>query len=172
MTKFSHQFNALGCYELCIKEQRDEAALKKVLAEMKRLLCQSHNIDRTGATLCDVLWKEVEGESLKLHARTEQVTEFVFARAFKCISDSIHEHTVYKAEIHAHDPILYRDHANKISDEKVDESTVHLTYCNEQPTDDYTLLKKQRRFTSHLSTLSSDIQRYNSYNPTVRCFGS
>lgn len=36
---------------------------------MERLSCLEHDNDQTDATLCDILWKDVEGEPWALHAQ-------------------------------------------------------------------------------------------------------
>lgn len=103
----------------------DEDAFRKLLAEMERLSCLAHGNDQSYASLCDVLWKAVEGQPWALHAQTKTGIEFVFDRAVEGLYESIHKYNAKKDKNRSSAHIVY---GNNDLDSNQDEP--HDEICN------------------------------------------
>lgn len=66
------------------------------MAEIDVLSCLAHDNDQSDEILCEVLWKDIEGELWAFHAKTKDGIEIVFALAAEEIFDSIQNNSAYK----------------------------------------------------------------------------
>lgn len=65
--------------------------LKTLAAGRESLSCLDPNTGEIDKILCNVVWKDIEGETCTVHEQTKDGIKFVLARAVKRISYYIHE---------------------------------------------------------------------------------
>lgn len=135
-TRFSWTFKELTFQQFRNETTSDDAAFKKLFSEIELLSCLAHDSDQKDETICDVLWKAVEGEPWAVHAQTKDVIEFLFALVVECISVSIHKYSEFKKKNRNKYPISFGD--GDFEDDDSDNSE-----DNPDPNDDV-ILDKQR----------------------------